>query len=107
MDFGGLLVLGAVWLLFNLLGRARGGPRPRPRTAQNLPQPRPSPQVGRSAPPGDPTQQEGSRLEPRVYDVPREIDEEIARLKLETMGVEIDILTPAQREYLESWTVGT
>src|SRR5437016_4586594 len=51
--------------------------------------------------------QQGGTLEPRVYDVPREIDREIARLKLETMGVEIDVLTPAQREYLTSWTVGT
>ena len=46
-------------------------------------------------------------LQPRVYDVPREIDREIARLKLDTMGVEIDTLTPAQSEYLSSWTVGT
>ena len=51
--------------------------------------------------------QQGGTLEPRVYDVPKEIDREIARLKLETMGVEIDVLTPAQREYLSSWTVGT
>jgi adenosylhomocysteinase len=48
-----------------------------------------------------------SRLEHRVYDVPREIDREIARLKLETMGVDIDRLTPAQEEYLSSWRVGT
>ena len=46
-------------------------------------------------------------LEPRVYRVPAEIDREIARLKLETMGIEIDTLTPAQDEYLRSWTVGT
>jgi adenosylhomocysteinase len=46
-------------------------------------------------------------LEPRVYDVPRDIDKEIARLKLESMGVDIDVLTPAQAEYLSSWTVGT
>jgi adenosylhomocysteinase len=46
-------------------------------------------------------------LEPRVYDVPADIDREIARLKLDTMGVEIDTLTPAQAEYLSSWTVGT
>ena len=46
-------------------------------------------------------------LEPRVYDVPPEIDREIARLKLDTMAVEIDTLTPAQTEYLSSWTVGT
>jgi adenosylhomocysteinase len=51
--------------------------------------------------------QQGSKLEPSVYDVPREIDREIARLKLETMGVTIDRLTPAQEEYLSSWTVGT
>jgi len=46
-------------------------------------------------------------LEPKVYDVPRDIDAEIARLKLETMGIDIDTLTPAQAEYLSSWTVGT
>jgi len=50
--------------------------------------------------------QKGS-LEPKVYDVPREIDAEIARLKLDTMGVVIDTLTPEQVEYLSSWTVGT
>jgi adenosylhomocysteinase len=47
------------------------------------------------------------RLEPRVYDVPQEIDREIARVKLDTMGIQIDTLTPAQAEYLSSWTVGT
>ncbi|MGD0742719.1 MAG: adenosylhomocysteinase [Acidimicrobiales bacterium] len=46
-------------------------------------------------------------LEPRVYDVPAEIDEEIARLKLASMGVEVDVLTEAQRIYLSSWTSGT
>lgn len=46
-------------------------------------------------------------LDTRVYDVPVEIDREIARLKLESMGVAIDRLTPAQEEYLSSWTVGT
>jgi adenosylhomocysteinase len=46
-------------------------------------------------------------LTPKVYDVPREIDKEIARLKLESMGIGIDTLTPAQQEYLSSWTVGT
>jgi adenosylhomocysteinase len=51
--------------------------------------------------------QQGSALEQRVYDVPREIDAEIARLKLETMGVEIDRLTPEQEEYLSSWQTGT
>ena len=51
--------------------------------------------------------QNTGELEKRVYDVPTDIDKEIARLKLETMGVELDRLTPAQEEYLASWTVGT
>jgi adenosylhomocysteinase len=51
--------------------------------------------------------QQGGALEPRVYDVPPDIDREISRLKLDTLGVEIDTLTPEQREYLSSWTVGT
>ena len=51
--------------------------------------------------------QNGSGLEQRVYDVPTHIDREIARLKLDTMGVELDRLTPAQQDYLSSWTVGT
>jgi adenosylhomocysteinase len=46
-------------------------------------------------------------LESRVYDVPPAIDEEVARLKLDTMGITIDVLTPEQQEYLTSWTVGT
>jgi adenosylhomocysteinase len=46
-------------------------------------------------------------LEPRVYPVPADIDLEIARLKLATMGVEVDHLTDRQRSYLESWTFGT
>jgi len=46
-------------------------------------------------------------LEKRVYDVPRTIDAEIARLKLDTMGVAIDQLTPTQEEYLGSWQTGT
>src|SRR6202162_1707727 len=46
-------------------------------------------------------------LERRVYPVPREIDEEIARLKLETMGVTIDQLTEEQAKYLASWDEGT
>jgi adenosylhomocysteinase len=50
---------------------------------------------------------QGSALEARVYDMPRDIDEEIARVKLETMGVDIDRLTPEQAEYLASWTTGT
>ena len=43
------------------------------------------------------------RLEPKVYVVPREIDEEVARLKLKAMGISIDELTDEQREYLSSW----
>ena len=46
-------------------------------------------------------------LEPRVYPVPTEIDEEVARLKLRGMGVEIDTLTPEQDAYLRSWEEGT
>ena len=49
----------------------------------------------------------GASLERRVYDVPKEIDEEIARLKLATMGVEIDQLTEEQARYLASWDEGT
>ena len=47
--------------------------------------------------------QQGAELEHRVLDVPLAIDEEIARLKLESLGVEIDELTPDQLEYLGSW----
>jgi adenosylhomocysteinase len=51
--------------------------------------------------------QHAATLERRVYPVPREIDEEIARLKLETMGVSIDKLTEEQAKYLASWDEGT
>jgi adenosylhomocysteinase len=47
-------------------------------------------------------QQDGA-LEAAVVPVPAEIDREVARLKLESLGVHIDELTPAQREYLSSW----
>jgi len=46
-------------------------------------------------------------LEKKVYGVPGEIDREIARLKLEAMGARIDVLTPAQVAYLNSWEEGT
>jgi adenosylhomocysteinase len=46
-------------------------------------------------------------LEKKVYPVPEEIDREIARLKLESRGVEIDELTDIQRKYLASWDQGT
>ena len=47
------------------------------------------------------------KLEKKVYGVPAEIDQEIARLKLDAMGVQIDKLTPAQEKYLNSWEEGT
>jgi len=46
-------------------------------------------------------------LEKKVYSVPTDIDNEIARLKLEAMGVRIDILTDEQLKYLNSWEEGT
>ncbi len=46
-------------------------------------------------------------LEKKVYGVPREIDEEIARLKLKSMGIDIDELTEEQVKYLHSWEMGT
>ena len=46
-------------------------------------------------------------LEPRVYPVPEALDDKVARLKLATMGVRIDELTPAQKKYLASWSEGT
>jgi adenosylhomocysteinase len=45
----------------------------------------------------------GAELDNRVLDVPKELDEEIARLKLESLGVAIDSLTDEQRDYLSSW----
>ncbi len=48
-----------------------------------------------------------SKLQRRVYALPDKIDMEIARLKLQTMGVTIDKLTAEQREYLTSWEMGT
>lgn len=48
-----------------------------------------------------------SRLEKRVYPVPKEIDKEIARLKLKSMGISIDRLTRQQEKYLTSWQEGT
>jgi adenosylhomocysteinase len=48
-----------------------------------------------------------STLENKVYDVPDDIDAEVARLKLNAMGIEIDTLTDEQRHYLSSWEEGT
>ena len=46
-------------------------------------------------------------LKAEVYNVPLELDEEVAMIKLRTMGVDIDRLTPAQKKYLEAWQEGT
>ncbi|MBI2917020.1 MAG: adenosylhomocysteinase [Chloroflexi bacterium] len=51
--------------------------------------------------------QQKGRLDPGVYPVPREIDREVGRLKLEAMGVGLDTLTPEQHEYLTGWEKGT
>ena len=48
-----------------------------------------------------------AQLERRVYDVPDEIDSQVARLKLEAMGIGIDTLTEEQQRYLSSWEEGT
>lgn len=49
----------------------------------------------------------GRNLEPNVYTVPSDIDQTVAKLKLEAMGVLIDELTPEQKKYLQSWEEGT
>ena len=51
--------------------------------------------------------QNHGKLAPGVYDVPENIDKEVARLKLESLGVRIDQLTEEQRRYLASWDTGT
>jgi adenosylhomocysteinase len=48
-----------------------------------------------------------SNLDRKVHVLPAEIDQEIARLKLETMGIAIDELTAEQEKYLSSWDQGT
>jgi adenosylhomocysteinase len=47
------------------------------------------------------------KLEKKVYSVPEKIDADISRLKLMSMGIKIDVLTAAQKEYLKSWEMGT
>ncbi len=47
------------------------------------------------------------KLRKKVYPVPKEIDEEVARLKLKSMGVEVEELTEEQKKYLSSWELGT
>lgn len=49
----------------------------------------------------------GKTLEPKVYSIPADIDREIARLKLQAMGVRYDTLTNEQEKYLNSWEEGT
>jgi adenosylhomocysteinase len=46
-------------------------------------------------------------LEKKVYGVPENIDKHVAKMKLESMGIKIDRLTPEQEEYLASWSEGT
>jgi adenosylhomocysteinase len=48
-----------------------------------------------------------SKLSKKVHKLPDDVDNEIARLKLESMGISIDVLTPEQIEYLSSWEMGT
>ena len=50
---------------------------------------------------------QGRGLSPNVYSVPVDIDQSVARLKLEAMEIRIDELTPEQRKYLQSWEEGT
>ncbi|BAZ48277.1 adenosylhomocysteinase [Nostoc sp. NIES-4103] len=47
------------------------------------------------------------KLEPGLHSIPTEVDQEIARLKLQAIGISIDSLTPDQIEYINSWTTGT
>ncbi len=51
--------------------------------------------------------QHAKELTPRVYTIPRDLDREIARLKLHAMGIQIDTLTPEQEQYLAAWESGT
>jgi adenosylhomocysteinase len=46
-------------------------------------------------------------LEAKVHNIPRNIEDDVAALKLDSMGIKIDRLTPEQREYLASWSEGT
>ncbi len=51
--------------------------------------------------------QHGEKLEPAVHRLPWDLDQEVARIKLESMGIAIDKLTEQQRQYLSSWEMGT
>jgi len=50
---------------------------------------------------------EGRKMKPGVYDVPKELDREVARIKLQSMGMEIDQLTPEQNRYIRGYGAGT
>ncbi len=50
---------------------------------------------------------EGKTMKPGVYDVPKELDREVARIKLQSMGMEIDQLTPEQNRYVRGYGPGT
>ena len=47
------------------------------------------------------------KLPAKVIQLPKEIDDDIAKLQLDAMGIQIDTLTKEQKEYLESWEEGT
>jgi adenosylhomocysteinase len=49
----------------------------------------------------------GKEMEPKVYTIPQELDHEIARIKLQSLGMDIDTLTEEQEKYLSSWESGT
>jgi adenosylhomocysteinase len=48
-----------------------------------------------------------AKLQPKVYNVPKELDEKVAELKLKSMGIAIDELTDEQKKYLSTWEMGT
>jgi adenosylhomocysteinase len=47
------------------------------------------------------------KMQPKVYSVPKELDETVAELKLKAMGVKVDELTAEQKKYLSTWEMGT
>jgi adenosylhomocysteinase len=51
--------------------------------------------------------QHAAEMEKKVYTIPEALDREIAKLKLESMGIRIDTLSGEQRKYLASWEEGT
>jgi hypothetical protein len=75
VDFGGLLVLGIVWVLFSLLGRGRGTARTRPRAEPQLPESGSHPTTVRGPSTIDATQHEGSRLERLLRELERNLEQ--------------------------------